>query len=122
LSGEAATGHWKPGVSDSPFLSSDLFEPGAPPHRFTITAVTHELPTNPQTRKEEKKLAAHFAETKLMLVLNVTKGRAIGEIAKQPKMELWAGTVIGLQYGTTKVRGLTVGCIDVVVPPAAKPK
>ncbi|MBA3890642.1 MAG: hypothetical protein H0X64_08930 [Gemmatimonadaceae bacterium] len=102
--------HWKRAFPSKYLQTADL---DAGPITATIDRVTMEE----ISEGEPSKLVVHFRETGVKaLVINLTRGEAIAEIAGDEDTDKWVGAVIQLVKGSTRYQGRKVGCITVQAP------
>jgi hypothetical protein len=65
----------------------------------------------------DNKLVAHFNEDGCKpIVLNVTRGEAIAEIAKTRDYLKWPGTRVHVEQGSTRFNGKKTPCIVITEP------
>ena len=68
---------------------------------------------------EPEKLCVSFVEPETkILVVNVTRGESISDLAGTEDCERWAGTRVRLQLGYTRFQGKRTPCMEVVAPPS----
>ena len=66
---------------------------------------------------EPEKLCVSFVEPETkVLVINVTRGESISDLAGSENYERWAGTRVRLQLGYTRFQGKRTPCMEVVAP------
>ncbi len=105
--------HWKKAFP-SKYLSVADLDDG--PITATIAAV---LTTNIGD-DQELKLVVQFKEADVkQLVLNLTRGEALAELAGSEDTDKWVGCTIQLVKGSTRYQGRKVGCITVQAPMVA---
>ena len=111
--------HWKKRFPSKYLQASDLDEG---PIDVTIKGAPEDEVIGTGDRAEEKPVLFFREKGTKGVVLNMTKGEAIEQIAGTPEEEKWAGVRIRLQKGRTKYQGKTVACIEIVAAPAPSAK